>query len=91
MKAAGLNPALMYAKGGMSADTPSGSSSGGANTASTTGRATQNPGSNIGQLAGMIGAIAFSSAKAVTLAKKTVGKSKMMLNYGIPKRYKSYF
>lgn len=77
MKRAGLNPALMYAKGGMSANTPSG------NSASSSGRATNQTPSATGQLAGLIAGVAFASAKTVALAKTGMSKASILKSHGI--------
>lgn len=78
MKNAGLNPALMYAKGGMSASTPTGASAQGSQGRSgTTPRGTTPTPlhGNTGQLAGIIGAVAFSSAKAIQIAMSKTAMS----------------
>ena len=83
MKLAGLNPALMYSRGGMEASTPSGASasSGG----SPQGKAPDQIHSSTGQLASIIGAVAFTSAKVATTALSVKSAEKMTRMYGYRK------
>lgn len=80
MKNAGLNPALMYARGGMSASTPS---SGNARTSAPSSNSAKQLPSQTGQLAGIIGTIAFASAKAVTSAYASMKVGRAMKGYQI--------
>lgn len=76
MKKAGLNPAmLMKSAGGQPASTAQGAQGGGA-------RGSVAP-SGLGELAGVIGAIAFSSAKAVATVKSGLTKKAVLKSHGI--------